>query len=82
MTYRIGVKTTKDRNWVHNDLVFNTKEEADAYRIDLFSRWTALVDAKVFDWAAPANARWVDGQLQILDDPDIHITPEDEGYGI
>lgn len=82
MTYRVGVKTARDPDWVFNGLVFATEQEADSYRVDLFGMWSALVDATVLETTAPANVRWVDGKLEFIDHPDIHITLEDEGHDI
>lgn len=81
MTFRVAVKTIDDIEWVYNGLVFETELEADGYRIDLVSRWTAVCDAKVEPSTLTANAKW-DGRLSFTDHPDIHIEGEDEGYGI
>ncbi len=41
-SFRVGCKTRGDSDWAYNGLRFATKEEAEAYGRDLFSRWTAL----------------------------------------
>lgn len=82
MSYRVGVRTSQDTNFVFNQLIFATETEANDYRIDLFSRWTALVDAKIFESLEPVNVQWKEGSLIFLDDPDIPLKPEDEGHDL
>jgi hypothetical protein len=81
MTFRIGVRTKLDPDFVFNQLVFADEHEADGYRVDLFSRWTALVDARVFETEAAANVRWINGKLLLIDTKTA-AEPEDEGHGI
>ena len=44
---KVGVKTAGDVNWASNGLRFKTKEEAEAYGLDLAMRWTAVRDWEV-----------------------------------
>ncbi len=43
-SFKAGVKTPGDRDWVSNGLRFRTQGAAEAYAIDLASRWTAVSD--------------------------------------
>ncbi len=43
-SWKVGVKTAGDADWVYNSLRFPTKEQADAYGRDLWSRWTAVTE--------------------------------------
>lgn len=73
MTYKVAVKTTDDIDWVFNGLVFAKERDADDYRMELFSKWTALVDAKVFRSYEYPNVRWQDGRLIFIENEDIKI---------
>ena len=46
-SYKVGVKTSGDRNFAYNALRFATEAEAAAYGADLFSRWTAVTEMEV-----------------------------------
>jgi hypothetical protein len=46
-SWKAGVKTSGDRDWVYNGLRFKTKEEAEAYVSDLSMRWTAVQETHV-----------------------------------
>jgi hypothetical protein len=48
-SYKVGVKTSGDQDWVANGLRFKTHEEAKAYGHDLFMRWTAVNDWTVLE---------------------------------
>ena len=41
-SFKVGVLTPGDRDWVYNGLRFATRAAADAYGRDLYSRWTAV----------------------------------------
>lgn len=41
-SWRVGVKTPGDRDWVYNGLRFGTRDAAEKYGADLFMRWTAV----------------------------------------
>ena len=43
-SWKVGVKTAGDSDWVYNALRFPTKEQADAYGRELWSRWTAVTE--------------------------------------
>ena len=46
-SYKVGCKTSGDRNWAYNALRFATEAEAAAYGADLFSRGLALREYEV-----------------------------------
>jgi hypothetical protein len=48
-SYKVGVKTQGDKDWVSNGLRFKTEEDAKAYGQDLFCRWTAVNEWKVLE---------------------------------
>jgi hypothetical protein len=48
-SYKVGVKTAGDREWCCNGLRFRSREEAEAYGIDLFMRWTAVREWAVLE---------------------------------
>lgn len=47
-SFKVGVKTAGDNDWVFNALRFSTKEKAEDYGNDLAGRWTAVRDWQVF----------------------------------
>lgn len=47
--YKVGCKTSSDRNWAYNALRFDTREQASAYGQDLYSRWLALTEWEVHE---------------------------------
>ncbi len=46
-SWKAGVKTSGDTDWVYNSLRFKTKEEAKTYVSDLSARWTAVRETHV-----------------------------------
>ena len=46
-SWKAGVKTSGDTDWVYNSLRFKTKEEAETYVSDLSARWTAVQQTHV-----------------------------------
>lgn len=48
MSYKVGVKTTSDAEWVFNALRFPTKQAAAAYGRDLANRWTSVKEWDIF----------------------------------
>jgi hypothetical protein len=49
MSYAAEVIADSTGNWVGNGLRFATKEEAEAYALDLQWRWTAVRDIRVVE---------------------------------
>jgi hypothetical protein len=46
-SYKVGVKTSGDRDWVYNGLRFATEKAALDYGRDLSWRWTAVTEYEV-----------------------------------
>lgn len=42
-SYKVGVKTKEDPDWVYNSLRFITKDDAFEYAERLVGRWTAVI---------------------------------------
>ena len=47
--YKAEVKVGNDEKWYSNALIFDTKEKADVYAKDLFSRWLLTTDWRVIN---------------------------------
>jgi len=62
MNYKSEVLAYGETRWTGNQLVFATREEAQAYVEDLFSRWTLVDKYRVVETDAPVNYKWVDGK--------------------
>ena len=48
-SYKVGVKTAGDTDWVYNGLRFPTKEAAEIYGLELAMRWTQLREYEVHE---------------------------------
>jgi len=48
-SYKVACKTAGDTNWAYNALRFATREDAEAYGRDLFSRWLALSEYEIHE---------------------------------
>jgi hypothetical protein len=48
-SYKVGCKTRGDSEWAYNALRFATREQAEEYGADLYSRWTALDQYEVHE---------------------------------
>jgi hypothetical protein len=48
-SFKVGCKTAGDTTWAYNALRFATREEAEAYGLDLAMRWTALRDYEIHE---------------------------------
>lgn len=57
-SFKVGVKTRGDTEWVYNGLRFAGHREADAYAKDLLMRWTAVTDYIVTESNDKANANF------------------------
>ena len=49
MKYIAEVKVVGDDKWYGNALVFDSREKAEAYAKDLFSRWSSTTDWRVIE---------------------------------
>ena len=47
--FKVEVIADSTGKWIGNGLKFPTREEADAYGVDLASRWTAVVDYRIVE---------------------------------
>ena len=47
-----------------NAIRLATREEAEAYVLDLAQRWISVSDTRVAECDEPITARWVDGRLE------------------
>ncbi len=61
-SYKVGVKTSGDRDWASNAQRFPSEADAKAAGSDLFSRWMAVREWKVLPSDEPPNYRWVEGK--------------------
>jgi hypothetical protein len=43
-SWKVGVKTKSDPDWIYNALRFATKEAAEKYGADLAMRWIAVTE--------------------------------------
>jgi hypothetical protein len=62
MSWKPEIKTAHDTKWYSNELIFETKQEAESYARDLFYRWTATESWRVTEVTAPVNYRWKEGR--------------------
>ena len=46
-TYKAEVKVVGDEKWYSNALIFESREKAEVYAKDLFSRWSSTTDWRV-----------------------------------
>ena len=49
MKYKVEVMVAGDGKWYSNGLTFDTKEQAEAYGVDLFCRWTQTTEYRVVE---------------------------------
>lgn len=62
ITFKVGVKTAGDVDWVCNSQRFATREEAHAYGVDLYHRWMLVRQWTVLPSPDPANYTFKDGR--------------------
>jgi len=68
-SYKVGVLTPGDREWVYNGLRFASAGEARAYGADLYARWTAVRDVTVTPCADVPNYAYIGGRVVALELP-------------
>jgi hypothetical protein len=68
MSYKLGVKTPGDTEFVSNALCFETEREAEEYGIDLFSRWMVVKETQVIPSNEPVNYRFINGRAERIPD--------------
>lgn len=54
-SFKAGVKTAGDRDWVFNGMRFATFDQAAQYVSDLAGRWTAVRDTTVLPSSDPVT---------------------------
>lgn len=64
MSWKVEVKVGTDKTWYSNQLRFKTRDEAVLYSLDIYERWTLVVETRVAESQDPVNYRFVDGKLQ------------------
>jgi len=63
MAWKTAVKVYGEPQWNYNSLVFQTREEAEAYGADLFRRWIAVEKWEPHETGEAPNYQFVDGKL-------------------
>ena len=46
-TYKAEMKVVGDEKWYSNALIFDSREKAEIYAKDLYSRWSSATDWRV-----------------------------------
>lgn len=67
MSYAPEVVADSSGKFCGNALRFATKEEAEAYAIDLAMRWTLVTDWRVVESTDPVNYRIVNNRMERID---------------
>jgi len=62
MSWKGEVVADSTGKWYDNAIRLATKDEAEGYVSDLFSRWTLATDKRVVESTDPVNYRWVPGK--------------------
>jgi len=66
MGWKAEIRVYRDSTFYQNGLTFATKEEADAYGADLFSRWTQAEEHRSVEVDGKPNYEFKDGKLTKL----------------
>lgn len=67
MSWKSGVKTSGDTDFVFNALRFKTKGEAERYVHDLMWKWFAVTETTVAKSSDLVNYKYVDGKVVSLE---------------
>jgi hypothetical protein len=79
-SYKVGVKTARDRTWSYNALRFATQAEAEAWGADLYARWTAVTEVEAHPSDDPVNYAIEHGRLvRLADSTDPPMAGQKEG---
>jgi hypothetical protein len=65
MSFKPEVMADSSGKFYDNGCSFPTREEAEGYVKDLFSRWTAVREFRVVESDEPANYKWT-GKLESI----------------
>lgn len=68
MSFKPAVRVFGEDKFHHNNLAFETREEAEISARDLANRWMLVEDWRVDESDQPANYRLVDGELISLEE--------------
>lgn len=66
MSWKPEVIADSSGNWAGNGLCFATKEEAEAYVLDLSMRWLAVRETRVVESTDPVNYKWTANGLEAV----------------
>lgn len=67
MSWAPEVSTDDTGKFYRNALRFATRQEAEAYVLELMTRWTAVRDTRVVEVEDPVTYRYRDGELEQAD---------------
>ena len=70
VSFKVGVKTSGDTDWVCNALRFATEHEANEYGKDLDFRWMVRKELKTLPSGDAVTVEWKAGRLVFLPDPE------------
>jgi len=66
MSWKPEVIADNSGKWAGNALRFATKEEAEAYLVNLKGRWLLVRDTRAVETSDPVDYKWVDGRLEVV----------------
>ena len=68
MSWKPEVQADSTGTWATNAVRFATKEEAEAYLKDLYSRWTAVRSTRISECDDPVTYVWENGRASFFKD--------------
>lgn len=66
MSWKPEVQVAGEKGWHQNALCFASKEEAEAYAHDLYSRWTSTTGHRAVESDDAVNYEWVQDHAEPL----------------
>ena len=75
VSFKVGVKTSGDKDWVCNALRFATEHEANEYGKDLDFRWMVRKELKTLPSDDAVTVEWKAGRLVFLPAPEPAPAP-------
>lgn len=67
VSFKVEVLAYGEANFASNGLRFATREEAEGYRADLFSRWMGAKETRIAESADPVNYEFMNGRARRLE---------------
>jgi len=67
MSWKPEVIADAGGKWIPNGMAFATKEESDAWALDLSFRWTSVSDIRSVESTEPVNYKIEGGRVHALD---------------